>query len=54
MKMMTKLMRTRGRRKAQGEMVTWAPGPEDTGTPELWKTEDILQITKSSSMILFL
>ena len=41
--------------KAQGEIVTWDSGPEDTGgTPGLRKIEGILHITKSSSMILFL
>ena len=51
---MTRLMRRRGRMKAQGEIVTWDSGPEDTGMPRLRNTEGILHITKSSSMILFL
>ena len=55
MMMMTRLMMRRGRMKAQGEIVTWDSGPEDTGgTPGLRKIEGILHITKSSSMILFL
>ena len=51
--MMTRLMRSRGRMKAQGEMVTMdSEPPDDTGTPGARKTEGILHITKSSSIIL--